>query len=236
MSLPPQGPPPHGSPWPYGQPPYGQQPPHWPPAQPHQWPGGAAPIPPKKSRLGIAIVAVIAVVGISIIGFMGYMVVKVSGEGQDRIAQSASDFSQVCDNDRISNAAEYGKPYDAVAYYKGLGLVDEIWLSASDSAMSDDFSKINVVACLDRKRGSEVKSLSCVDEDGGDRVTVDYYSVEYEITFREAKSGKVIRSGETVSGTAERCTQLISYERGSRKAYARPDKDAVQAKLDAFAG
>ncbi|MGV0780425.1 hypothetical protein [Mycolicibacterium sp. XJ775] len=254
MSLPPQGPSPQGPP-PYGQPPHWPppQPPQWPGApggsgqfgqpygqpsygQPQQWPQAGPPMPPKKSRLGIVIVAVIAVVSISFVGFMGYMVVKVSGEGQDRVAQSASDFSQVCDNDHITNAAEYAKPYNAVAYFKGLGLIDEIWLSASDSAMSDDFSKINVVACLERKRGSEVKSVQCVDDDDGNKIKVDYYSVEYEITFREARTGKVIKSGETVPGTADRCTQLISYERGSRKAYARPDNDAVQAKLDAFAG
>lgn len=167
---------------------------------------------------------------------MGYLVIKVGGEGHDRVAKSASDFSRVCDNDRISNAAEYGKPYHAVAYFKGLGIVDEIWLSASDSAMSDEFSEINVVACLDRKRGSEVKSRSCVDDDGGNHVTVDYYSVEYEITFREAKTGTVIRSGETVTGTAGSCPALATYDRGSRKMYARPDNHAVQAKLDAFAG
>ncbi|MUL83662.1 MULTISPECIES: hypothetical protein [unclassified Mycolicibacterium] len=167
---------------------------------------------------------------------MGYMVIKVGGEGQDRVAQSASDFSQVCDNDRITNAAEYGKPYNAVAYFKGLGIVNEIWLSASDSALSDEFSKINVVACLDRKRGSEVKSIQCVDDDDGNNIKVDYYSVEYEITFREAKTGKVIRSGETVTGTAERCPFIATYDRKSRKMYARPDDDAVAAKLDEFAG
>ncbi|MFV8174462.1 hypothetical protein [Mycolicibacterium peregrinum] len=249
MSYPPQGPPPYG--------PYGQQPPHWPPPQPPQWPGASGgsgplgqpsygqpqqwpqagpPMPPKKSRLGIVIVAVIAVVSISFVGFMGYMVVKVSGEGQDRIAQSASDFSQACDNDHITNAAEYTKPYTAVAYFKGLGLIDEIWLSASDSALSDEFSKINVVACLERKRGSEVKSVQCVDDGDGNNIKVDYYSVEYEITFREAKTGKVIRSGGTVPGTAGSCPLMATYDRGSKKMYARPDADAVAAKLAEFNG
>lgn len=248
MSFPPQGPPP------YGQPPYGQQPPHWRPPQGQQWQGhGGAPPPygqppqwsparppirPKKSGIAIAIVAVIAVVGIAFVGFMGYMVIKVSGEGQDRVAHSASDFSYVCDNDRISNSAEYGKPYNVVAFFKGLGIVDENWLpvAADKWTTSDEFSEINVVACLDRKKGSEVKSTSCVDDDDGDKVTVDYYSVEYEVTFREAKTGKVIKDGGTVSGTAESCPMLATYDRGSRKMYARPDEDAVQAALDAFAG
>ncbi|WP_124712333.1 hypothetical protein [Mycolicibacterium nivoides] len=259
MSFPPQGPqPPYGQP-PYGQPPYGQPPPHWPPSQgqpwqgqawhgqagapppygqPPQWSPARPPIRPKKSGLAIAIVAVIAVVGISFVGFMGYEIVKVAGEGQDRVASSASDFSYVCENDRISNSAEYGKPYNVVAFFKGLGIVDEIWLpvAADKWTTSDQFSEINVVACLDRKKGSEVKSASCVDDDDGDHVTVDYYSVEYEVTFREAKTGTVIKSGGTVPGTAGSCPFIATYDRGSRKMYARPDEDAVQAKLGAFAG
>lgn len=169
---------------------------------------------------------------------MGYEIYKVSGEGQDRVAQSAHDFSDACDNDHITNAAEYGKPYNVAAFFKGLGLVDEMWFSVSGNkwAESGDPTKINVVACLERKKGSEVKSLSCVDDDDGNPVTVDYYSVEYEITFREAKTGKVITSGGTVSGTAERCGRLLYYESRSRKAYADPDDDAVQAAVDAFAG
>lgn len=169
---------------------------------------------------------------------MGYEIYKVGAEGQDRTAQSASDFSTVCENDRITNAADYGKPYNVAAFFTGLGIVDETWLPvASDKwTTSDDYTQINVVACLDRKKGSEVKATSCVDDDDGNRVTVDYYSVEYEVTFREAKTGKVIKSGETVTGTADSCPFLASYDRRSRKMYARPDDDAVQAALAGFAG
>ncbi|CRZ13606.1 hypothetical protein BN2156_00443 [Mycolicibacterium neworleansense] len=182
--------------------------------------------------------AVVAVVGLSLVGFMGYAIYQVSGEGQDRTAHSASDFSGVCDNDRITNAADYGKPYNVVAFFKGLGIVDEIWLPvASDKwTTSDEYSEINVVACLDRKKGSEVKVTSCVDDDDGDHVKVDYYSVEYEVTFREAKTGKVIKSGGTVTGTADSCPYVATYDRRSRKMYARPDDDAVRAAVDAFAG
>lgn len=195
-------------------------------------------MPPKKSRLGIVIVAVIAVVSISFVGFMGYMVVKVSGEGQDRVAQSASDFSQVCDNDHISNAAEYGKPYNIAAFYRGLGFMGETWLSvpSNEWATSAEYSKINAVACLDRTTGTEAKSIPCVFDDDGSRITVDYYSAEYTIELREAKTGKVIQDLGTVAGSADKCPFIASYERRSKKMYAPPDGDAVQAKLDAFAG
>lgn len=170
------------------------------------------------------------------VGFIGYEIYRADAEGQDRTAYSASDFSDACDNDHITNAAEYREPYNVVAFFKGLGLVDEIWLSVADDkwATSGDFTEINVVACLERKRGSEAKVTSCVDDD--DHTTVNYYSVEYEITFREAKTGKVIMDGGTVPGTAGSCPVLGSYDKRSRKMYARPDEDAVQAKLDAFAG
>ncbi|WP_166902192.1 hypothetical protein [Mycobacterium sp. DL440] len=244
MSLPPQGPPP------YGQPSYGQQqPPNWPRPQPQQWAGapfGQPPhwpqtgpsIPPKKSRLGIAIVAVIVVIGISIVGFMSYMVIKVGGEGQDRTAYSASSFSDVCDKDWISTAPEYGKPYNIAAFYKGLGIMGEAWLSVPSNkwATSNEYSKINVVACLDRKTGTEAKSIPCVFDDDGNRITVDYYSAEYTIELREAKTGKVIQDLGTVSGTADSCPFIASYERRSKTMYAAPDGDAVAAKLAEFTG
>ena len=180
----------------------------------------------------------VVVLSVSVLALVGYGLFKVSGEGKDRVARSASDFSDACDNDRITNAADYGKPYNVVAFFKGLGITEDVWLSVADDkgTASDEFSEINVVACLERQRGSEVKVTSCVDDGDGKRTTVDYYSVEYEVTFREAKTGTVIKSGEAVPGTAESCPILGSYDRRSRKMYARPDEDAVRASLDTFAG
>ncbi|WP_454790919.1 hypothetical protein [Mycolicibacterium lutetiense] len=254
MSFPPQGPPPQGSPSPYGQ-----QPPHWPPPQPQQWPGVSGgpgpygqpsygqppnwspvgpPLQPKKSGLGKVIVGVVVVLSISVLAVVGYGIFKVAGEGQDRTAYSASSFSDVCENDWISTAPEYGKPYNIAAFYKGLGIMDETWLPVPSNqwATSDQFSKINVVACLERQKGSEAKSTSCVDDDDGNHITVDYYSAEYRIELREAKTGKVIRDLGTVSGTADSCPFIASYDRRARKMYASPDGDAVAAKLAEFTG
>ncbi|WP_081284326.1 MULTISPECIES: hypothetical protein [Mycolicibacterium] len=246
MSLPPQGPPPHGSPWPYGQPPYGQQPPQaqsWqgspsPYGQPQQWQQAGPPIQPKKSGLGKAIVIVVVGLSVGVMALIGYALIKVSGEGQDRQADSPSAFAQVCDKDWISTAPEYGKPYNIAAFYKGLGFMGETWLPvpSNEWATSNNFSKINVVACLDRKTGSEAKSIPCVFDDDGSRITVDYYSAEYTIELREAKTGKVIKDLGTVSGTADSCPFIASYERRSKKMYAAPDGDAVAAKLAEFAG
>ncbi|WP_110797695.1 hypothetical protein [Mycolicibacterium setense] len=257
MSVPPQGPPPP----PYGQPPYGQQPPHWPPLQPQQWPGAPAgppppygqppygaqspqwspagpPIRPKKSRLGIAIVAVVAVFGISIIGLMGYGFFKVAGETQEITADSVSDFSKVCENGAVTNAAAYGPPYKIAAYYYNFGFAGPTWSSAPVSnwtSGSEEFTEINVVACLDRKDGTEVKTATCEDDEAGAHITVDFYSVDYEITYRQAKTGEVIRR-DTVGSSGDRCPIMATYNKKTRKIYADPDMDALEAKLQAFAG
>lgn len=184
------------------------------------------------------IVGVVVVLSVSVLAVVGYGLFKVAGEGQDRTAYSASSFSDVCENDWISTAPEYGKPYNVAAFYKGLGMMGETWLSvpSNEWATSNEYSKINVVACLDRKTGTEAKSIPCVFDDDGSRITVDYYSAEYTIELREAKTGKVIQDLGTVSGTADSCPFIASFERRSKKMFAAPDGDAVQAKLDAFAG
>lgn len=246
MSLPPQGPPPpygpppYGPPPPYGQqPPYGPQHPQWPPPSPYgqPWQWAQAGPPPKKSGTPKLLIAIV-VIAVLAVAFMAYGVFSVASEGKVRTAHSASDFSTVCEGDSLSNAADYREPYNIAAFYEGLGIVDTAWLPVEDNewARSDDYSAINVVACLERKLGSDVKSTTCEGDDGGDTVTIDYYSVEYEIEFREAKTGKVIKSGDTVSGTAGDCPFLASYDKNSRKMYATPDADAVAATLRDFAG
>ena len=184
------------------------------------------------------IVGIVVVLSVSVLALVGYGLFKVADEGQDRTAYSASSFSAVCENDRISTAPEYGKPYNIAAFYEGLGIMDETWLPVpSDKwAGSDEFSEINAVACLERTKGSEAKSTSCDYDDDGNSITVDYYSAEYGIELREAKTGKVIRDLGTVSGTAGSCPFIASYDRRSQKMYAAPDGDAVAAKLAEFDG
>ncbi|WKG01527.1 hypothetical protein [Mycolicibacterium sp. HK-90] len=250
MSLPPPGPPP------YGPPPYGQQPPPWPPPYPQQWPGAGGPVGPppygqpphwspagpplrpRKSGLGIAIVAVLAVIGVLVVGVVGFTYFKVATEGETVTAHSVSSFSEVCENGAVTNAAAYGPPYKIAAFYYNFGFAGPTWSSAPVSnwtSGSEEFTEINVVACLDRKDGTEVKVATCEDDEGGANITVEFYSVDYEITYRQAKTGEVIRR-DTVGSTGDRCPIMGTYNKKTRKMYAGPDMDALEAKLQAFAG
>lgn len=182
----------------------------------------------------------IAIVAIALVAvaFVAYAFFSVALGGEATTAHSARDFSAVCENDSVTNAADYHKPYNIAAFYEGLGIVETAWLPVEGNkwAQSETFSEINVVACLERKIGSEVKTTTCEDNDDGNTITIGYYSVEYDIEFREAKTGKVIKSMGPVSGTAGDCPFLATYDRNSRKMYAEPDSAAVAAKLAEFAG
>ena len=244
MSMPPQGPPPpygqppnwpppQPQPWqpsPYGQPPYPGQPqypgqlPQWQPPAPRRKMSGAV-----KVLIGGVVIGVVAVLGLIGFGFS-----KVADEGQERTATVASDFSHVCENDRIANAADYATPYQVAAFYQGLGITGPTWLSAPTdrSAKIDDITKINVVACLAQKKGSAVKSATCHD----DNTPVDYYSVDYTVELREAKTGKTIKNLGTVPGTADSCPFIATYDSKSNKMYADPDQEPLAAMLAQFTG
>lgn len=155
-------------------------------------------------------------------------------------AEYVSDFSVVCEKGSVSNAADYGKPYRIAAFHTGNqdDDWDEITLDHRASYWADRhaLSSINVVACLTRKTGSEVKSGTCVYQSAGKDVSVDHYAVEYEIELHQAKTGDAIESLGTVRGPANFCPFIASFDRGSPKIYAAPDDAALEAKLEKFVG
>ncbi len=100
----------------------------------------------------------------------------------------------------------------------------------------DDFQSANVVACLSRKSGTEVKSLTCdMEADPGEHVAVDFYAVQYNIELREARTGKRIEQLEAVNGPVARCPVLAWVNKRDQKAYAEPDRAVVDARLAEFA-
>lgn len=180
----------------------------------------------------------LAVIVILVVGAIGYAFFTAVTEGKTVTAESVRDFSEVCDNGSVTNAAAYGTPYKIAAFYYDLGFAGPTWTPAPVSnwtSDSEEFTEINVVACLDRKDGTEVKTATCEGNEGGERVAVDYYSVDYEITYRQAKTGEVIRR-DTVGSTGDTCPIMATYNKKTHKMYADPDMDALEAKLQAFAG
>ncbi|MGE2717169.1 hypothetical protein ACQI4L_24195 [Mycolicibacterium litorale] len=246
MNMPPQGTPGWSSPqgWyppPQGWPPQGP-PPQWGPPQGPPWP---PPRPPSNNSL--VIVLAVAAVVVVLLSVAALVVVGVGADDEDgpateeqraanaRTASSASEYDIVCGTGSVANAAEYRKPYKIVAFYEDHGdHWDELSLAPPYSTADKTPSSINVVACLSRKPGTEVKSGSCEFRSGGDDISVDHFAVEYEIELHEAKTGRTITSLGTVKGPADHCPFLEFFSGDDPKVYGAPDENAVAAKLAGF--
>ncbi|MEW2482946.1 hypothetical protein AB0876_25495 [Mycobacterium sp. NPDC049093] len=240
MSFPPQGPPPYGQP-PFGQqPPYGQQQPHWAPYQGQPW--QVPPPPPPSSRSGL-IVGVVVVAVIAAFGAL-LLIVKMSKSGNGAVsdeqraanpttAEWPSDFKIVCKDGSVSNAASYAQPYKYIGFFQGMQ--DGSWYEVADQR-GEELSEINIVACLSRKTDTEVKSGQCESSAWDKPVTIDHYSVQYEIEVREARTGRFIKSLGTVDGPAGECPSVSFFDWVPDKLYGEPDGTEVEAKMTEFAG
>ncbi|WP_231989192.1 MULTISPECIES: hypothetical protein [unclassified Mycobacterium] len=232
-----------------------QHPQQWPP--PYPPPGSYPPPAPalRKTNIGLIIVlalaAIVVLIPVALVGF--YLVQGMAREGLDgrggaKKATSLSEFDVVCDRGSIINAAWYQKPDKIVAFapYDEPDPMREVasthWSQVTlDSradyrANPDDFRSTNVVACLTRKPGTEVKSRTCdFHTDAGEHVAVDYYAVQYNIELREARTGKHIDQLGAVDGPATSCPFFSWVKKRDPKMYAGPDPAAVDAKLAEFA-
>lgn len=225
----------------------------WPP-QPPQYPQQWGPPVPAPRKTNIALVVVLAVaagvvlVPAALVGF--YLIRDIAGDARGRVEQatSVSSFDVVCDHGSIGNAAAYGKPYKIVAFAPDEEpnpmnqLSNTHWSEVTLDSRADyrvnpeDFRSANVVACLTRKPGTEAKSLSCdLKTDAGEHVTVEYYSSQYNIELREARTGKRIEQLGAVNGPATGCPFLVWINKREPKLYAGPDAAEVDAKLAGFA-
>lgn len=232
---------------------YPQQWPPQPPQYPRQWPPPYPPpaLAPRKTNIAVIVLltvaAIVVLVPVALVGFFVIRDIAHDRRGENTKATSLSSFDVVCDGGSITNAAAYGKPYKIAAFapydepdpMRKLASLNwsEVTLDsrADYRANPDDFQSTNVVACLTRKPGTEVKSRTCnLKTDTDDHVDVDFYAVRYEIELREARTGKRIEQLGTVDGTTS-CPVLVWFNKRDPKAYAEPDPAAVNAKLAEFA-
>ncbi|OJZ65862.1 hypothetical protein BRW65_27460 [Mycobacterium paraffinicum] len=199
----------------------------------------------------LVVAAIVVLVPAAIVGF--FVIQDVARDGLDgrggvQKATSVMSFDVVCDRGSISNAAAYAKPYKILAFAPNEEpnpmneLSNTHWNEVildprTDYAVNpNDFQSANAVACLTRKPGSEVKSRTCdLKMDSGERVTVDYYSVQYDVELREARTGRRIEQLGTVDGRVTGCPFLVWVKKRDPKVYAAPDAAAVDAKLAEFA-
>ncbi|HEY1085211.1 MAG TPA: hypothetical protein VGE34_00610 [Candidatus Saccharimonadales bacterium] len=160
-------------------------------------------------------------------------------EANGETAKYLSNFDAVCENGSIANAATFTKPYKVVAFSKNSTSrsFSQVTLAYKATYAADykKFEDVNVVACLDEKAGSAVKSKTCDFKSDGKTISLDYYAVKYTLTLREAKTGKLIKTLADINGPATSCPFFVTYDKSNPKYYARPDSDAVDAALKAFA-
>ena len=154
-------------------------------------------------------------------------------------AKYSSDFSKVCDGTPIANAADFTTKQAAVIATYSKRPEASTWSGeyvgyGKSYYLKDikDFTKISVVSCLKATTGTESPSIPCTGKDTSP--TINYHSVTYAMTFYEAKTGKKIADGGTVSGPADTCPSFTSYNTSTLNAFATPDDDQTEAALDSF--
>lgn len=154
-------------------------------------------------------------------------------------ADSSSDFGDVCSGGAILNAAEYTTPASAKAYVFGNSPTRPTSWSyksvdsrASYYAKSADYAQVSVVGCLSYVEGSEAAGQKCeIKASDGKKLTVDYLSSRYTLTFHNARTGEKIGDGGTINAPANRCPSFLTYNRETLKSYASPDTASVDAAL-----
>jgi hypothetical protein len=157
-------------------------------------------------------------------------------------ADSSSDFGNVCQKGAILNAPDYSSPATAKAYvFANAPERLTTWSSksldstASYYAKTADYASVNVVGCLAVEEGSEGTPLKCdIKASDGAKLTIDYLSLRYKLTFYAAKTGEEIGDGGTVNAPATKCPMFVSYNRTTLKAYASPDEATIDAALKKF--
>ena len=222
-------------------------------------------VPPKKSKTGLIVGIVISVIVLLLIigGATAFLMMgSKSDKSQSNSSDSSSDqdkpstkesnaitakyvteFEVVCNDGSVTNAAASAKPYIISAFYNNNATSDsESWSQLSvgyGESYKVDLDKpeaVNVVACLKEKSGTAAKSKTCEFESRTDgKVSIDYYSVEYDLTYYEAKTGKKIKAGTTVNGPANTCPGFAAFSKTDPKIYAKPDETALETQLKAFA-
>lgn len=151
-----------------------------------------------------------------------------NGSFNEVTAQSVSDFRNVCNGGRITNAATYSgaTPHPIAVFRQGINQdnYSQQSLPYTQHTWEADykqFSSTQLVACLVRKReGSPTKKCEY------QKVSLDFVPVVYELTVYEAQSHKKLGSKE-ISGPALECPSFVTYDEDERKIYGQPDMGQI---------
>jgi len=146
-----------------------------------------------------------------------------------------NDYKSVCDNSAtITNSATHQKPYKVAPFYRtALEKWGEAFFSRDSGLMieGDQVSTVNTVACLQVIESSLKKATSCTY----DNASVDLYTAEYAVTYRDPATGKEVAQGSAnVTGSDTKCPSLVGYKKENPRFFAIPDKTSLDAVIDAF--
>ncbi len=216
--------------------------------------------PKKKSKFPLPLIIAAVVVILLIGGGAAFALTKKGGKSGNTasdtdkkedaapnssiVAASEYDFEEVCKGGAVSNAAAYTSAKQStikVFHNNSLGNADT-WVSDGVGygksyypKAGDDFTKISVVGCVEYVDGSAKQERTCDYQSTTDgTVTVAYHSAKYKMTFYEAKTRKKISDGGDINAPANSCPSYITYDKSTKKAYASPDDNAIEAATDAF--
>lgn len=157
-------------------------------------------------------------------------------------AKYSADFEIVCQGGSVLNSAEYrgGRSAKAYVFANSLARPQNYnyqvgFTKPSFYGTSSGFTRVGVVGCLTAVDGSEGPGRKCTVEDSKKkRITLDYVSSRFTLTFYAAKTGEKLGEGGTVNAPATRCPFLMQYDPATRKSYALPDEGAVTAAFQKF--
>ncbi len=159
-------------------------------------------------------------------------------------AKYSSDFADVCSGGAILNAADYTPGGNNKAFaFSNRPDRETTWShrfldsTAKYYAKIADFTTVSVVACVAYVPGTEAVGQKCdLKASDGKKVTVDYVSSRYTITFYAAKTGQKIGDGGTVNAPATRCPSFMTYNKDTLKSYASPDEGTIDAATEKLLG
>lgn len=155
-------------------------------------------------------------------------------------ATNLGDLDKVCEGGVATNTTAYSSgpsPHPIVLFtpsnVNADSLVEES-VTFKDRTWRADSSNVDaaqLVGCF--KRTSTGTSKKCDFRSGGQPVSVDYLSATYELTIREAKTGKSLGTKE-VNGPNLTCPFVSTYNKADPKIYASPDDGLTEAAVREF--
>ncbi|MCX4094436.1 hypothetical protein [Nocardia sp. alder85J] len=158
---------------------------------------------------------------------------------------TGSDFKGVCQGATVSRAA----PYSAAGSHKVVmlspdnkaNLVEDTstlpadWMVQSDSA-GDAYTRIDTVACVQIATADEIRTCDGYkDGDKPTKNTVKLNSTTYNVSVREATTGKVL-GATTLASADESCPMFVFFDNDAQvqNYYAPPSSDELIAFLKPF--